>query len=273
MMRLFVALTFALVAAGAAGAQQLTLEIQDGRVTLEATQVPVRQILAEWARVGGTRVVGGDKLTGAPLTLRLRAVPERQALDIILRNAAGYMAAPRQASATPGASLYDRILILATSAPPAAPTTAAGRPGTQPGAGAALNRRLPPRPPNLPASPAEEPGEPDVNEPPQDDPSDTGVTEQPVFTFPAPPNQQFAPFVPFGRPGQPGSLTTPVITLQPNPQGGQPTVYQFVPPAAAGTMGTPTTTFGVIGSPTPGVVIQPQPVPPQGQQPQRPPPQ
>ena len=42
-------------------------------------------------------------------------MPERQALDIILRNVAGYMAAPRLASSTPGASGYDRILILPTS--------------------------------------------------------------------------------------------------------------------------------------------------------------
>ena len=52
--------------------------------------MPARQILTEWARIGGTKVVGGEKMTGAPLTLKLVNVPERQALDIILRNVAGY---------------------------------------------------------------------------------------------------------------------------------------------------------------------------------------
>ena len=56
------------------------------------------------------QVVGADKITGAPLTLKLVDMPERQALDIILRNVAGFMAAPRTAAAAPGASAYDRIL-------------------------------------------------------------------------------------------------------------------------------------------------------------------
>ena len=94
--------------------------MQDGRVTLEANAVPVRQILAEWARVGGTKIVGGDKITGAPVTLKLVDMPERQALDIILRNVAGFMAAPRLATAAPGASAYDRIMILATTQRPGA---------------------------------------------------------------------------------------------------------------------------------------------------------
>ena len=38
-----------------ASAQQLSLEIRDGLVTLQATNVPVRQVLAEWAKVGGTK--------------------------------------------------------------------------------------------------------------------------------------------------------------------------------------------------------------------------
>src|SRR5262245_20421896 len=93
-----------------ARAQQLTLQMTDGRVTLEANAVPVRQILAEWARVGGTKIVGAEKINGAPLTLHITNMPERQALDIILRNVAGFMAAPRLAAAAPGASAYDRIL-------------------------------------------------------------------------------------------------------------------------------------------------------------------
>ena len=58
-----------------AAAQQLNLEIKDGRVTLDATGVPARQILAEWARVGGTKVVGAEKIVGGPLTLKLSGMP------------------------------------------------------------------------------------------------------------------------------------------------------------------------------------------------------
>ena len=83
---------------------QLSLQISNGRVTLDAKNVPARQILSEWARIGGTKIVGGDKVTGAPLTLKLADMPEKQALEVILRNVAGFMAAPRLASAIPGAS-------------------------------------------------------------------------------------------------------------------------------------------------------------------------
>ena len=38
--------------------------MQNGRVTLIADNVPLRQILPEWARVGQTKIVNGDKLSG-----------------------------------------------------------------------------------------------------------------------------------------------------------------------------------------------------------------
>jgi hypothetical protein len=99
-----------------ASAQNLQLTIANGRVTLVADNVPVRQILAEWSRIGNTQMVNAEKLTGSPVTLRLIDVPEAQALDVVLRSASGYMAAPR-AVGQAGASRYDRVLILATSRP------------------------------------------------------------------------------------------------------------------------------------------------------------
>jgi hypothetical protein len=239
--------------------QTLKLEIHDGRVNLDAAAVPARQILTEWARVGGTKVVGGDKVTGPLLTLRLINMPERQALDIILRNVAGYMAAPRLASSMPGASSYDRILILPTSS---APTTAPANAGLRmPNTGAmgGVDRRVPPRPPGLPS-----PVEPDVSveQPEIPDPDDVGFNGQtPVFTFPQPQPQGNQLFVPvpqggFGMQGQPGAQ--PPIMLQPG-TNGQPTIYNFVPT----TPGQPPATggFNIFGSPTPGV-IQPPPVQP-----------
>lgn len=286
--------TLALLVAFALPAEaQLTLQISDGRVTLDANNVPARQILSEWARIGGTKIVGGDKVTGTPLTIKLVDVPEKQALDIILRNVAGFMAAPRLASATPGASAYDRILIMATSStPPPAPAAARGNPGANFGNGMmGTQRRVPARPPNLPPSMGDDPPgvemEDDQGQPVEDDQSDIGTQEQPVFTFPAPggvqPGNNNPVFVPMPNGqfnGQPGTVTAPVITLQPGTNG--PTIYNFVPNEGQqqmpATTTTPATGFGVVGAPTPGMIqvptqtpnmppgVRPPPTRPPGQQ-------
>lgn len=98
-------------------AQGVKLEFANGRVNLSAQNVPVRVILAEWARLGGTRIVNGERVQGGPLTVELAGVPERQALDIILRDVPGYMLAARE-DAGRGASHFDRIMIMATTTAP-----------------------------------------------------------------------------------------------------------------------------------------------------------
>ena len=118
------------VAAVAAAQAPLQLHISNGRVTLHAQNVPVRTILAEWSKVGGAKIINGEAVAGAPLTLDLEAVPERQALDIVLRGVSGYVLAARQAGAV-GVSMYDRIMILPTSVAPRNPTPAVA--GTAPG--------------------------------------------------------------------------------------------------------------------------------------------
>jgi len=128
------------VATTAAAQAPLQLQISNGRVTLHAQNVPVRAILAEWSKVGGTRIMNGDGVAGVPLTLDLQGVPERQALDIILRGVSGYVLAARQPG-TPntdatgrviaGSSMYDRIMILPTSAAPRNPPPSMA--GTPPG--------------------------------------------------------------------------------------------------------------------------------------------
>jgi len=108
-----------------ATAGELKLSINSGRVTLIAADVPLTQVLQEWARVGHTRFVNGERLASPPVTVQLVNVPEKEALDIILRSASGYVAAPR-AQLVADASLYDRIMIMPTSAAPAAlPVSAA----------------------------------------------------------------------------------------------------------------------------------------------------
>ena len=234
----------ALAVASPVWAQSLSLEIRDGLVTLAATNVPVRQVLAEWANVGGTHVVGAERVAGAPLTLRLEGVPEAKALDIVLRGAAGYMAAARAVPGV-GRSIYDRILVLATSTPPTGPAAAAA--GSRP----AGNRfGVPPA--------AETAPEPDVVA----DSSDIG--DQP----------QVNPFAnAFGQPGAPSPFGQPVQGGfgQPMAQPGQPfqpggNFFQPLQPVP----GAPPASgfFGVAGASTPGVIQQPvQPPGPPGARP------
>jgi hypothetical protein len=230
-------LTFALSIGAClpANAQQLKLSFNDGRVSIDATSVPVRTILVEWGKLGGTKVIGGERVAGAPVTLKLENVPESQALEIVLRSVAGYMAAPRSAAAATGASMYDRILVMATSATPPAP---AARPaGNAPNAGAAANQRFaPPRP-----SPADE------DEPEEEDPN---PPNPPVFSFPQP-----------GQPGlaQPGMFPNappggqpPAIML--NPNSGEPQSITINPATDPGVAPT-------FGSPRPGMINVPPPQP------------
>lgn len=119
------AIAFLLLAMpSAASAGDLKLTMNNGLVTLVATDVPVSQILAEWARIGKTTILNGEKLAGPPLTLQLVDVPERQALEVLLRSASGYVAAPRPVNMV-NASSFDRILIMPTSRPPAVSAVAA----------------------------------------------------------------------------------------------------------------------------------------------------
>src|SRR5262245_32679030 len=102
-----------------ASAGELKLTMQNGRVTLVADNVPVRQILQEWARIGQTRIVNLEKLSGPNVTLQLVDTPERDALDILLRSATGYIAAPRS-QPVPGAALFDGVTIFGSTARPPA---------------------------------------------------------------------------------------------------------------------------------------------------------
>ena len=66
------------------------------------------------ARVGQTQVINGDRLSGSPVTLQLTSVPEKLALDVILRSATGYIAALRRVENLE-LSFYERILELTTN--------------------------------------------------------------------------------------------------------------------------------------------------------------
>lgn len=231
-----------LVAAPAA-AQQVTVEFNQGLVSVDAAGVPVRTILNEWAKRGGTKVIGSERITGAPLTVKLVDVPEAKALEVILRSVAGYMAAPRNGGE--GASVYDRILVMATSSAPA-PATATRLAPANPNAMAGTQRFIPPQ------RQVNEDGE--VKE----DEEDPNPPNPPVFSFPGAQNGQPGQFVP----PQPGQMPPTVV----NPQTGQPQSITISP-------NTPqnypvVTPFG--GAPG-SINAPPQPQPGQPGAPNRPP--
>lgn len=218
MQKLFRCLTLAAVftaPATVAAAGDLKLTIAHGRVTLVATDVPVRQILTEWARIGKTTIVNGEKLGGPPLTLQLLDVPEPQALDAVLRSASGYVAAQR-AAFDPAASVFDRIMILPTSR---APVVSASASTPSPFNN---NRTMMPQPLD----------DDDPTEPPMMPPT-VMPTVQPGMM---PPGSMQAPGLPTGAQPQ---LTAPRPGMLPAPPAGQPSPYNTLPPTVIKPPGGP----------------------------------
>jgi hypothetical protein len=237
---------------------EVAITISDGKVSVDAKDATVRQILTEWARVGQTRIVNVERITGSPLTLSLVQVPEAEALDIVLRSVSGYLAAPR-AVPLPNASRFDRIVVMPTSTPPRnvqpAPTQAAQSfqppvamspddvdiddPGMPPGpndgpprgpffpqypAGAAsANPNMPSRGPVFPQA-----GSPFPVGAPTPNPAMPGQVVEPPGQFPPgqfpatqfPPIQQF-PGAPV-RGVMPSGVSTPGMVIQPPPAQGIP---------------------------------------------------
>jgi hypothetical protein len=198
-------------------AADVRLTIGNGHVTLSANNATIRQILAEWAKVGQTKIVNGDRVPGGPVTLELTNVYEAQALEIILRSVGGYLLAPRPV-ATPNTSQYDRILIVPTSSgTPARPNpTPIAAPAFLPPNGGVPGRRLEDEPEEVPEPPTP--------------PNVTPTARPPVFnTFPQPPAapppppEPTAP-TPGSTPSMPVGVSTPGMVVPPPQQQppGQP---------------------------------------------------
>ena len=105
-------------------ADELELTIREGRVRLIASGAPLGDVLAEWERAGGTRFVDAGGLDTVPVSLHLVDVPETEALRLLLRPAAGYLAVPRTPRVS-GASMYDRVKVLAVRSRSALPRSVA----------------------------------------------------------------------------------------------------------------------------------------------------
>jgi hypothetical protein len=218
--------------AGPAGAQNVKLEFRDGKVNLTTQNASLRAILTEWARLGGTQVVNMERLAGAPVTLQLTDVPETQALDIILRGTAGYIAGQRAVTGPAGArSTLDRILVVPTAGTAA---TVTARPAVTPPPFGGAQRFPQPDPDDNPVA--------DV--PPNDD----GPPNRGTIRLNVPPNQ-----IQRGQPNQ-AAPPQPFQTTQDDNQTPPPETTQ-----------APANPFGIqTGSSRPGTIT---PVP---QQPQRP---
>jgi hypothetical protein len=240
-------------------AADLKLQIRNGRVTLEARDVSVREILAEWGRIGQTSIVNGEKVGGGPVTLTLTDIPERDALDILLRSVSGYMAAPRAAD-TAGGSIYDRIFVLAAARPApsgaAAPAATSGQPQQM-----------------FRGRPQSGPGSPPTFRPTIQPPDDT-ADDEPLTPGPMRPGM-FLDQMPYqsggGQPG-PGAMT-PLMpgAMQMTPSGAvnqnlpsYPGAQSTSTPGAA-TPGLPPGTTSVPGMVAPGT--PPKPIKPPGSSP------
>lgn len=231
------AIVMALLTASVSSAD-VQLQLHDGRVSIVAKDATVRQILAEWARVGQTKVVNVDRIPGGPLTLELSNVPETQALDVLLRSVSGYMAAPRGTAAA-NLSMFDRIIVMPTAAAP------------RPAASAAPSAPALQQPQFTPAAP---PPDDDADDPPTAGVQSPQPPRPPVFNaFPPP------------QVGGPGVASAPMV-----PGSGQsptqPPVFSSAPTAPNGGVSVPG--MVVPAPPQPGVVTSPgnrPPVPPPGQ--------
>lgn len=219
-----------IASASPSAAQSIQLSLHDGRVTLITENATPAAILAEWARQGDVRIVDGERVPGTALTLRLENVPEREALDIVLRSAAGFIAAPRRTPLVGTQSRFDRVMVMPSS----------------PGAGLAARNTTaaPPAAVATPVQTADRFPQADAAAAPtvQVDGSDTGVNEEPAsstdFDY-ANPQRYFA-----GRRAQQANAEAAAAdAAAPQPQ----------PELPAGTTATP---FGVTRR-TPGVIPVP----------------
>ena len=229
---LFGFLLLASFAAPARGAG-LQLSIQDGKVTLDAQDVTIRQILTEWARVGKTRIVNVERVTGGPVTLKFEALAEKQALDIVLRAVPGYVAAPR-AALMADASSYETILIMPTTTAVAVRPPGPALGGPNPGANVTQLRQMTPVAPLAPADNNQEP--PDA----QDDPAIAAAAA--------------AGLIPAALPG---TVTTAAAPIKLPGTNAQPPAPEATP---ANPWGAPTgTPQPSLAPPPPPVQTQPQP--------------
>jgi hypothetical protein len=170
----------------------------NGVMSLAATNAPLRDILNEWKRKGGTAFDGVERLTGSPLTLQFDHRPESEVMASLLRNASGFVIGPRSSQSS-AASSIEVVYVLATST--------------------ATSSGYSPAPAYVPPPQPTTQGNPDTEVPPVG-PGRAGQAGAPVQQGDAPP--------PAPRPAGVGGVAVPVVTVP---------VSSSTPPPA-GTTGT-----------------------------------
>ena len=237
-----VSTVWVLACATAHAADGLELSFKNGTVTLVASEVPISDILHEWAKIGSTRFVDVEDLgDGPPLTLRLTDVPEAEALELLLRAAAGYLAAPR-AVRVDGASRFDRVLIMATSSGPR-PATGGAAPSF---GGPATGQNFAQPTPGFSLVPdGGDPFDPTAGDPGfEADQSEQlqqlqQLLQQPAFPDGAFGDPQFAPTPNFGQQPEAGPQTSPrpgmiINAPQQTPDGRRGPMVPVRPPTPDG---------------------------------------
>lgn len=263
--RILPALALVLSVALPVSAQSVSLSLRDGRVTLITHNATPAAILAEWARLGQVKVVDAERVPGTPLTLRLENVPEREALDIVLRGAAGYIAAPRTQVVASNVSRFDRVLVMATS--PGA--SAAARPGSP--ASTARNAIAPVQT-TMPAQVEEEDGAQNQPAIVEEAPAPAGGAEQPAsstnFDY-ANPQRYFAARQAEQQAAETAQqqqqatqpATSPIGSM--SQTSSRPGVLPMSQPQAAGTTGAGTANpYGLPAGQSPGSSATPSPLEP-----------
>ena len=95
----------------------------NGYVTLVAHNVTVPQVFAEWARIGGSKIQGADKLPQTQIVVDFDKTPELQLIEALVRLShgpnAGWIASPRLLTDPPTLSRLATISILPSSSPTA----------------------------------------------------------------------------------------------------------------------------------------------------------
>ena len=219
----------ALLVAVSTASADVQLTMKDGRVSLRAKDVTVRQILTEWAKIGQTKIVNVERVPGGPVTLELIDVPEAEALEVILRPLGGYIAAPRAVDAA-NLSHFDRIILM--------PTLAPARPAPSAAPAPASTFQPPPQFNNqVPADDGDDPPQPPPGAPPIRGPVFNSFPQPQVVNPQAPQTQQpGAPQIPGGAPVQ---APAPAPSATPTAPYGGVSVPGMVAPPPPGAPGTP----------------------------------
>jgi hypothetical protein len=239
-MRILAAVALSIgLATTASAAPGVTLTMKDGRVWLVARDATVGQILDEWSRVGGTRVVNADRVPGR-VTIELDGVAESQALDLLLRSAGGFVAKARPLAGAGAQSQFESVFIVAVSQPPA----------PRPAAAAAEPAYPAPQQPAVAVAPGVQRLIGPDGRPVPDDQEDAAARQQlrqvsPAGSMPpgfsAPPQTapvQPAAVAPAQQPGQ-QTAPAPATSQTPGMSGGVPVPGMIVPaPASTTTPGS-----------------------------------